>query len=115
MPPCDPISVRLTLEKCTFAGTVQETKEATDIDAINAILTDEGQTSEDIAETAGLPKGTTRVRLATMLKHKLVTRNGGGRRKDPYLWSKIIPQEISSYSAETNCEIDRQSQEILLQ
>jgi Bifunctional DNA primase/polymerase, N-terminal/AAA domain/Primase C terminal 1 (PriCT-1)/Winged helix-turn-helix DNA-binding len=104
IPPFDPISVKLTLEECTCLGTVKETKEATDKDAIAEVLTDEGQTSEDIAEATGLPSGTTRSRLKSMLKDNLVARSGNGKKGEAYLWSKIVPQENSSYSAETNAE-----------
>ena len=107
IPPCDPISVKLTLQECSYLGTVKETKEATDIDTIAGVLRDEGQTSEEIAEATGLKPGTTRVRLESMLKDNLVARGGGGKKNDPYMWSKIIPQENGSYSAETNVEVNR--------
>jgi predicted ArsR family transcriptional regulator len=90
------------MKDCAFLGTVKETKEATDKEAIDAVLTDEGQSADAIAQAAGLPAGTVRVRLEAMLKDGLVERTGGGRRGNPHLWSKIIPHEKSPYSAETN-------------
>ncbi len=101
IPPSDPLAVKISVEDCAFLGTVKETKEASDKEAIDAVLTDEGQTADAIAQAAGLPAGTVRVRLEAMFKDGLVERSGGGKRGNPHLWSKIIPHGNSSLGAET--------------
>ena len=101
IPPSDPQAVKLSLQDCTVLGTVKETKEATDKEAIDAVLTEEGQSADAIALATGLPAGTARVRLEAMFKDGLVERSGGGKRGNPHLWSKIIPQGNSSLGAET--------------
>ena len=99
IPPSEPLSVKLSLNECVFNGTVKETKEASDKEAIEAVLADEGQTADVIAEAAGLPAGTVRVRLEAMFKDGRVDRTGNGKKNDPYLWSKIIPHGIISFGA----------------
>ena len=64
-------------------------------------------TAQKSAQATKLPEGTIRTRLKSMLKDNLVARRGKGQKNDPYLWSKIIPQEKDSYSAETNIEINQ--------
>lgn len=102
IPPSDPLSVKLSLEECAFVGTVKETKEASDKEAIAAVLVEEGQPADAIAQAAGIPPGTVRVRLDAMFKEGLVDRSGSGKRGNAYLWSKMIPHGNIPYSAETN-------------
>jgi IclR helix-turn-helix domain len=102
IPPRDPLSVKLTLNECVLLGTVKETKEASDKDTILAVLTEEGQTSDSVAESTGLPPGTTRERLQSLFREGLVERSGTGKKNNAFSWSKLIPQENISYSAETN-------------
>lgn len=102
IPPSDPLSVKLSLEECRFLGTVKETKDASDKEAIAAVLTEQGHSADAIAQAAGLPAGTVRVRLDAMFKDGKVERDGTGKKGSPYLWSKLIPHENVSYSAETN-------------
>ena len=104
IPPSDPISVKLSLEECVALGTVKETKEASDKEVIAAVLTEEGQTADAIAQVADMPSGTVRVRLESMFKDGFVERAGSGKRGNPYLWSKINSARSDSYSAETNSD-----------
>ena len=80
IPPSDPLSVKLSLEECGFVGTVKESKEASDKDVIAAVLVDEGQPADSIAQAAGLPPGTVRVRLEAMFKDGLIERAGKGKK-----------------------------------
>jgi hypothetical protein len=104
MAPVDPLSVELTLDDCRFLGSVKETQEKTDKETILAALTDEGQTADAIAEAVKIAASTCRLRLDSLFKDQLVNREGEGKRKNPYLWSKINSAEISSYSARYNSE-----------
>ena len=81
---------------------MKESKAASDKDAILAVLTEDGQSSEVIAQAAKLPSGTARKRLDSMLKDATVSRSGSGKKNDAFLWSKMIPQENHPYSAETH-------------
>lgn len=80
IPPSDPLSVKLSLEECGFVGTVKESKEASDKDVIALVLVDEGQPADSIAQAAGLPPGTVRVRLEAMFKDGLIERAGKGKK-----------------------------------
>jgi hypothetical protein len=80
----------------------KRTKEASDKEAIEAVLADEGQTADAIVQAAGLPVGTVRVRLETMFKEGRVDRSGNAEKNDPRLWSKIVPHKLHSYGAERN-------------
>lgn len=102
IPPSEPLSVKLSLNECVFNGTVKETKEASDKEAIEAVVTDEGQPANVIAEAAALPAGTVRVRLEAMFKDGQIERTGKGKKNDPYLWSKMIPHGSISLGAERN-------------
>jgi hypothetical protein len=104
MPPVDPLAVELSPERCVFVGTVEASKAETDNRDIIAVLTEEGQMSATIAETIGRPPGTVRTRLEALHAKELVKRDGGGKRKDPYLYSKVSFCTEKSLSAETNCE-----------
>ena len=101
IPPSDPLSVKLSLEECAFVGTVKESKEASNKEAIAAVLVEEGQSADAIAQAADIPPGTVRVRLEAMYKAGIIERHGNGKKNDPYLWSKLIPHENISLGAET--------------
>ena len=105
------MSVKLSLEECAFVGTVKETKEASNKEAIAAVLVEEGQSADAIALAAGMPAGTVRVRLEAMFKEGLVERSGSGKRGNPYLWCKMVPHEINPLGAETSlsAKIDGQN------
>jgi len=102
IPPIEPLSVRLSIDECNFLGSVKETQDESDKQAIYRVLTSDGQNSDAIAEAAKLAPGTARARLETMYKAGQVNREGSGKRGSPYLWSKIFSAESDSYSAETN-------------
>jgi hypothetical protein len=102
MPPIDPLSVLVSPEECLFLGSVKETQERTDKENIMAVLTDEGQPADSVAEACGIAAGTCRVRLESMFKGGLLSRDGEGKRGSPFLWSKINSARNNPYSAETN-------------
>ena len=102
MPPVDPLAVDLSPEKCLFVGTVEESQKETDNKKILAALTEEGQSSEVIAEMIGRPAGTVRKRLEALFDQKLVGRDGEGKRGNPHLYSKSFFPHAKSLSAETN-------------
>jgi len=87
MPPVDPLAIRLSPEACMFAGTVKESQEATDRAAIMAILSEEPQKADSIAEAISLPVGTVRPRLEAMFREGLINREGEGKRGSPYFYS----------------------------
>jgi len=100
--PVEPMSIRLGLNDCVLLGTAKEMQAETDQQAILAVLTDEGHSSESIAESAKLPPGTTRARLDSLFRRGLIDRDGSGKRGSPYLWSRNDSAERSLNSAETN-------------
>ena len=104
LPPSEPLSVRLSLDECSYLGSVKETQKETEEQVICNVLTDEGQTSEAIAEATGLPAATVRKRLESLHEGGQVYRKGKGKRNDPYLWSRINSAQNVSYSAETNSD-----------
>ncbi len=83
-------------------GTVKEDQEQTDKQEIIAALSDEGQTSEEIARAIGKPPGTTRTRLDSLYREGLVGRKGAGKKGNPYKWIRIDSAQDSPLSAETN-------------
>ena len=101
MPPVDPLAVDLSPEKCVFVGSVEESQEETDNRAILEALTEEGQSSKIIAETVGRPEGTVRRRLEALFSKEQVNREGGGKRGDPFLYSKVSFRHENSLVAET--------------
>jgi len=102
IPPVEPMAVKLTLEECSFVGSVKEGKEQTDKQDIIAGLSDEWQTSEAIAESIGKPSGTVRKRLDSLYQEGLVDRDGAGKKSDPYQWLRIHSAQDNPLSAETN-------------
>jgi len=102
IPPVEPMAVKLTLEECSFVGTVKEDQEQTDRQEILATLSDEGQTSEAIARAIEKPPGTIRTRLDSLYREGLVGREGAGRRGSPYKWIRIDSAQDNPLSAETN-------------
>ncbi len=104
IPPLEPMAVKLTLQECSFVGTVKEDQEQTDKQGIIAALSDEGQTSEEIARAIGKPPGTTRTRLDSLYREGLVGREGVGRRGKPYKWITIDSAQDNPLSAETKFE-----------
>jgi len=102
IPPLEPMAVKLTLQECSFVGTVKEDQEQTDKLEIIAALSDEGQTSEEIARAIDKPPGTTRTRLDSLYKDSLVGREGAGRRGNPYKWIRIDSAQDNPLGAETN-------------
>ncbi|MEE8112735.1 MAG: AAA family ATPase, partial [Nitrososphaerales archaeon] len=104
IPPLEPMAVKLTLEECNFVGTVKEDQEQTDKQEIIAALSEEGQTSEEIARAIGKPPGTTRTRLDSLYREDLVGREGTGRRGKPYKWIRIDSAQDNPLSAETKFE-----------
>jgi len=111
LPPVDPLAVELTPEKCVFVGSVEQSQEETDIKGILAAVTQEGQSSETIAETIKRPAGTVRKRLEALFEKELVTRAGEGKKGDPFVYSKISFRTEKLLGAETNRgrEIDDQN------
>jgi hypothetical protein len=102
MPPVDPLAVELSPDKCTFVGSLEESQKQTDNKAIQAALTEEGQSSEVIAEMIGRPAGTVRKRLEDLFDERLVRRNGGGKRGNPHVYSRVSFRTENPLSAETN-------------
>ena len=96
MPPVDPLSVDLSPEKCEFKGTVEETQEEADNKAIERALTEEGQSSETIAETIKRPAGTVRKRLEALFDKELVKREGKGKsRTRVFVFETLFPHAKS--------------------
>jgi hypothetical protein len=89
MPPVDPLAVELSPEACLFKGSVQESQEEADNTAILSALTEEGQSSETVAEMIGRPAGTIRRRLEALFEKNLLKRDGEGKRGAPFLYSKV--------------------------
>ncbi len=110
IPPVEPMAVRLSLEGCDYAGTVKEDKDQTDRKEILAALTDEGQTSADIAKSIDKPPGTVRTRLDSLYKESLVGREGAGKKGAPHKWLKILSARVLTPGAETNNR-DNQAEE----
>ncbi len=104
IPPLEPMAVKLSLEECSYVGTVKEDQEQTDKQEIIAALSEEGQTSEEIARAIGKPPGTTRTRLDSLYREDLVGREGTGRRGKPYKWIRIDSAQDNPLSAETKFE-----------
>jgi len=107
IPPVEPMAVKLSLEWCEHVGTVKEDQEQTDKQEILAALSDEGQTSEEIARSIDKSPGTTRKRLDSLYREGLVGRDGAGRRGDPYKWLKIVSAQDNLLGAETNSNATR--------
>jgi len=101
IPPVEPMAVKLTLQECSFVGTVKEDQEQTDKQEIIAALSDEGQTADVIAEATGKSPGTVRKRLDTLYKDGLVDREGAGKKGNPYIWLLIHSAQDNPLSAET--------------
>jgi len=101
VPPLDPMAVQLSLEGCEYVGTVKEDKEKTDKEAIQAVLTEDWQITNDIVATTELPEGTVRTRLNSLHKAGLVERDGKGVSHGSYKWRKVVSAQDSPLSAET--------------
>jgi len=102
IPPVEPMAVKLSLEECSHVGTVREDQEQTDKQEIIAALTEEGQTSGDLAESIDKPPGTVRKRLEALYGEGLVDREGVGKKGDPYKWVRILSAQDNPLGAETN-------------
>lgn len=101
IPPVEPMAVKLTLQECSFVGTVKEDQEKTDKGAIQAVLTEDWQITKDIVAITGLPEGTVRTRLNSLHKDGLVERDGKGVSRDPHKWRKVVSAQDNPLSAET--------------
>jgi hypothetical protein len=104
LPPVDPMVVSLSPEKCEFVGTIEESQEESDNAAILSTVTQEGQRAEAIAEAINRPSSTVRKRLDTLFEKSLVTRDGEGKRNDPFVYSKIVSSQQKPLREETNSE-----------
>ncbi|MCH7912317.1 MAG: bifunctional DNA primase/polymerase [Deltaproteobacteria bacterium] len=102
IPPVEPMAVRLTLEECSYVGTVKEDQEQIDKEEILAALTDEGQTTKEIAEATGKASGTVGTRLKTLYELGLIERVGRGKKGKAFKYLLIHSAQDSPLSAETN-------------
>lgn len=84
--PIEPLSIRLSREKIEFLGTVTEQTIELERQMVLMLLSDNPQTSEEIAKSTELPSSTVRKRLEELFQNKVAERSGAGKRGDPYLW-----------------------------
>ena len=84
--PIEPLSIRLSREKIEFLGTVIEQTIESERKRVLDNLTEEPQTSDEIAESTELPASTVRRRLEELVKDNQIQRQGEGKKGNPYLW-----------------------------
>ena len=102
LPPIDPLAVDLAPEYCVFKGSLEQSQEDADNQAIFSKLTREGQSADVIAESIGRPVGTIRRRLEGLFEKHLVKRDGEGKRGDPFLYSEVSFHHDNLLREETN-------------
>ena len=110
MPPVDPLAVQLSPEECVLLGTVEESRKEVDKAAILAALSDEGQTANDLAQMIDRPASSVRKILDSLYAAEQITRDGEGKRGDPYLYSKINCAQKIPLREETQVNGDRVSE-----
>lgn len=90
VPPSDELSIKVSRETIEFLGTVPENQIIEERKKVKEALTDEFQTSKDIAKAVELPPSTVNKRLNELLESNLTERQGKGVRGDAFLWRKFV-------------------------
>lgn len=104
--PIEPLSIRLSREKIEFLGTVIEQTIESERERVLDNLTEEPQTSDEIAKIAELPASTTRKRLEELFQDNQIQRLGEGKKGNPYIWQLTPQQSIQNSEGDLVSEVD---------
>ncbi len=101
IPPVVPLEIMLTLDECRFLGTVEEHAEEAEKQRILDELGPKPIETDMIAAATEIPPSTVRKRLAALLSEGKVHREGSGKSKHPYVWSKVVSAQTPPIGAGT--------------
>lgn len=84
--PSEPLSIRLTREKIEYLGSVVAQTLESERQKVLEALTEDVQTSDEVAKIVELPTSTVRKRLEELFKGGKIDRLGEGKKGNPYTW-----------------------------